>query len=29
MKSFEMLWTELNDKVVNNDSNSGTVLAVA
>ena len=24
-----MLWTELNDKVVNNDSKSGTVLAVA
>jgi phosphoribosyl-ATP pyrophosphohydrolase len=29
MKSFEMLWTELNDKVVNNDSSSGTVVAVA
>ena len=24
-----MLWTELNDKVVNNDSSSGTVLAVS
>jgi phosphoribosyl-ATP pyrophosphohydrolase len=29
MKSFEMLWTELNDKVVNNDSSSGTVVAVS
>ncbi|CAB4563988.1 unannotated protein [freshwater metagenome] len=24
-----MLWTELNDKVVNNDSSSGTVVAVS
>jgi phosphoribosyl-ATP pyrophosphohydrolase len=28
MKSFDALWTELNDKVTSNDPGSGTVLAV-
>jgi phosphoribosyl-ATP pyrophosphohydrolase len=28
MKSFDSLWTELNEKVASNDPGSGTVLAV-